>query len=314
MTPCLPSRTFLFLLLLVLSGSLISGRSPQAPAPQTPPPPSPKTLVWVDRTGNEQPVSAPARPYVNPRLSPDNRRLAVGIEAPGTTQVWLCDLPSCTFTQFTSQGTQNDVPVWTPDGKRVTFFSNAQGQQDIFWRIADGSAPAERLMPPTAISETPRSWSQNGNLLAYNTTNNPATGRDIWVFRLTDREASPFLATPALEAAPQFSPDGALLAYISGESGRPEVYVQRLQVAGGIGGKWQISTDGGTEPVWNPNGRELFYRNGDKMMVVEISLKPEFTKSQPKMLFERRYYATPLPQTNPQYDIASDGQRLLMLK
>ena len=104
---------------------------------------------------------------------------------------------------------------------------------------------------------------------------------DIWVLRMGDpsagsgqaRKAQPFLRTPFNESAPRFSPDGRWLAYISDESGRYEIYVQPYP---GPGGKWQISTEGGTEPVWNPNGRELFYRSGDKMMAVDITTQPGF--------------------------------------
>ena len=111
------------------------------------------------------------------------------------------------------------------------------------------------------------------------------------------------------EAEPRFSPDGRWLAYMSDESGRYEIYVQSYP---GPGGKWQISTEGGTEPVWNPNGRELFYRSGDKMMAVEIATRPGFAVGTPRMLFEGRYEAPPFPIVN--YDVSLDGQRFLMLK
>ena len=127
--------------------------------------------------------------------------------------------------------------------------------------------------------------------------------------RLSDRKAQPFIRTPFNESAPQFSHDGRLVAYYSDESGRSEIYVQPYP---GPGGKWQISTDGGTEPVWNPNGRELFYRSGDKMMAVDISTQPSFAAGKPHMLFEGSYAPTPL--TFPNYDVSADGQRFLMLK
>jgi hypothetical protein len=129
------------------------------------------------------------------------------------------------------------------------------------------------------------------------------------VLRLSDHKAQPFLRTPFNESVPRFSPDGRWLAYISDESGRYEVYVQPYP---GPGGKWQVSTDGGAEPVWNPNGRELFYRNGDKMMAVEIVTQPSFAAGKPRMLFERPYQ--PPPATFPNYDVSPDGQRFLMLK
>ena len=139
--------------------------------------------------------------------------------------------------------------------------------------------------------------------------NNPTTGFDIWVLRLADRKAQPFLRTPFNESVPRFSPDGRWLGYISNESGRYEVYVQPYP---GPGGKWQISTEGGTEPAWNSNGRELYYRNGDKMMAVDIATQPSFTAGKPRVLFEGRY--VPSPATSPNYDVSPDGQRFLMLK
>ena len=132
------------------------------------------------------------------------------------------------------------------------------------------------------------SWSPDGQLLAFIEVN-PTTGWDIWVLRHRgDRKAQPFLRTPFNEGAPRFSPDGRWLAYISDESGRYEIYVQPYP---GPGGKWQISTEGGTEPVWNPNGRELFYRSGDKMMAVDIATQPSFAAGKPRMLFEGPYVA-----------------------
>jgi hypothetical protein len=135
------------------------------------------------------------------------------------------------------------------------------------------------------------------------------TGIDIWVLRLSDHKAQPFLQSRFNESAPCFSPDGRWLAYVSDESGRIEVYVQPYP---GPGGKWQISTEGGTEPVWNPNGKELFYRSGNKMMAVDVTTQPSFSAGKPKMLFEGQYLPTPV--TYPDYDVSPDGQRFLMLK
>jgi eukaryotic-like serine/threonine-protein kinase len=129
------------------------------------------------------------------------------------------------------------------------------------------------------------------------------------MLRLTDRRVQPFLQTPFNETSPRFSPDGQWLAYISNESGRYEVYVQPYP---GPGGKWQISTEGGTEPAWNPSGRELFYRSGDRMMAVDVSTRPSFTVGKPHVLFAGRY--EPSPATFSNYDVSPDGRRFLMLK
>jgi Tol biopolymer transport system component/predicted Ser/Thr protein kinase len=263
-------------------------------------------LVWVSRNGAEQPLVAPPRAYQNPRLSPDGRRIATAIQDQ-EAQVWLYDLARETLTRLTFEGNTNTAPVWTPDGKRIAFQSNKEGQLNIFWQLADGSGGLERLTTSEYLN-TPMSWSADGQLLAFMEIN-PTTERDIWVLRLGDRKAQAFLRTAFSESVPKFSPDGRWLAYISNESGRYEIYVQPYP---GPGRKWQISTQGGTEPVWNPNGRELFYRSGNKMIAVDIATRPGFAAGKPKLLFEGPYEPTMFTNTN--YDVAPDGQRFLMLK
>jgi serine/threonine-protein kinase len=139
----------------------------------------------------------------------------------------------------------------------------------------------------------------------------PATGLDIWVLRLQgDRKPRPFLQTPSNEYKPVFSPDGRWVAYGSDETGRQEIYVRPFP---GPGGKMQISTDGGTEPMWARNGRELFYRNGDKMMVTAVETRPVFAAAKPKLLFEG-HYGTGIGGFEPDYDVSPDGQKFLMIK
>jgi Tol biopolymer transport system component len=160
------------------------------------------------------------------------------------------------------------------------------------------------------------SFSPDGQRMAF-IESNPTTGYDIWVMRMSDpsaasgqvRKAEPFIRTPFNESAPQFSPDGHWLAYVSNESGRNEIYVVAYP---GPGGKWQISTEGGTEPVWNRNGRELFFRDANKMMAVDVAAQASFASGRPHTLFEGPYALT--PATFPNYDVSLDGQRFLMLK
>jgi len=258
-------------------------------------------LVWVNRNGTEQILAAPPHTYRAIRLSPDGQRIAVGIEE-RETQVWLYDSARETLSRLTFEGT-NLNPTWSPDGKRIAFI----GESNIFWQPSDGSGVMERLTT-NEYFQSPFSWSPDGQLLAFSQTD-PITGYDIWILKLGNRKAQPFLRTPFNEAAPEFSPDGKWLAYISNESGRYEVYVQPYP---GPGGKWQISTDGGTEPMWNRNGRELFYRSADKMMAVDIAAQPNFSAGKPRMLFEGPYVPTPV--FFPNYDVSPDGQRFLMIK
>ncbi len=261
-------------------------------------------LVWVDRKGTEQPLAAPPHAYRNPRLSPDGQRVAVTIDELGT-QEWLLDIGRGTLTRLTFEGSYNGALAWTTDGKRIAFGSDRAGQRNLFWQLADGSGGTERLATSDR-SQVASSWSPDGQTLAFEQIN-PGTGYDLLVYRLGDRKVETFLQTRFNEIAPRFSPDGRWLAYVSDESGRNEVYVQPYP---GPGGKWQISTEGGTEPVWARNG-ELFYRSGDKMMAVETNTKANFSADTPKVLFEGRYATY---NTMPAYDVTPDGQRFLLAK
>ena len=262
-----------------------------------------RRLVWVSRGGVEQPVAAPARAYRGPRLSPNGQEVAVAVEGQ-ETQVWLYNLSRDTLTRLTFQGSTNYNPNWTRDGKRIAFTSVGQG---LRWQASDGSGGSEVL---SELGGYPNSWSPNGQLLAVD-GGTPSTGVDIGVLRMGDHKVEQFLATPFNEGAAQFSPDGRWLVYVSNESGRNEIYAQPYP---GPGGKLQISTDGGGEPLWNPNGRELFYRSRDMMMAVDITTQPSFSAGKPKVLFAGPYQPSPSPVPNANYDVSPDGQRFLMLK
>jgi serine/threonine-protein kinase len=148
-------------------------------------------------------------------------------------------------------------------------------------------------------------------MLAF-TVQGQTTGWDIWLLSLTgERKEGPFLQTPANEGNAIFSPDGRWLAYVSDESGRDEVYVRPVE---GSGGKWQISTQGGGEPVWARSGKELFYRDGDKMMAVAVETKPQFTAGKPKLLFEGHYETSNYTNYLRNYDVSLDSQHFLMVK
>jgi eukaryotic-like serine/threonine-protein kinase len=264
-----------------------------------------RKLLWVSRNGTEHPLPAPAQDYgVRINLSPDGRRAAVSLDG----QIWVYDLSRDIMTRLTFEGDENDLPLWSPDGKRIAYWVGNGGLgSSIFWQLADGSGGRERLTPGDT-NHFPVSWSPDGRFLAF-VQNDPVTKRDIWMLRLSDRSAQPFLRTPFNEAAPSFSPDGRWLAYASDESGRPEIYVQPFP---GPGGKWLVSSEGGTEPMWNPKGRELFYRSGNKMMAVDVATQPSFSAGKPRALFEGGYANYKWPQANIAYGVSPDGQRFLM--
>ena len=269
---------------------------------------SQRTLVWVDRQGAVEPLAAPLRIYDDPRLSPDGQRLAVQLGPEGNSDIWIYHIPRGTLTRLTFE--RGNMPRWTPDGKRVAFGSTrAGGPENLFWKPADSSGPAEQLTESERV-QLPSSWSPDGQVLAFEEFH-PTAGSDIWVLPLQgERKPRPFLQTQFVERAPMFSPDGHWLAYTSNESGRNEVYVQPYP---GPGGKWQISNEGGNEPLWAKNGRELFYRDGDKMMAVPVTTQPTFRAGTPTLLFEGQYH-NDFNWSPPNYDVTPDGQRFLMIQ
>jgi len=264
-------------------------------------------LAWVDRKGVAQQLPAPARAYVNPRLSPDGQRLAVGI-SDTSDGVWVYDLARDSLTPIDATSLI-PLPIWTPDGRSLTFNTTDRGTTDLFEIPADNSGTAERITTSEDM-QFPGCWSRDGQVLAF-TELDPVTGWDIWVLnRGGDGKPRPFLQTLANEGGPEVSPDGRWLAYQSDQSGRNEIYVSQFP---GPGGKWPISNDGGTEAVWARNGRELFYRRGDAMMAVSVETKAGFVASKPKVLFNGNYEPGPYA-FSANYDVSPDGQRFLMLK
>ena len=265
-----------------------------------------RRMVWVSRDGSAEPLKAPAKAYEHPRISPDGKRVVLGI-AGESPNIFLYELAANNLTQITTEA-NNAMPLWTPDGKRVTFRSTKAGPWNVFWKNVDGSGTVEQLTNSQFLSE-PTSWSPDGNLLAYS-EQNTVSRRDIWVLDMNGgRKAAPIIKTPADESVPRFSPDAHWIAYVSDELRRPEVYVQPYPTSGQ---KWQISSSGGREPVWSPNGSELFYREGNKMMVSDIKTAPSFVAARPRVLFEGAYEGPLASRAN--FDISPDGKRFLMLQ
>ncbi len=266
---------------------------------------SPLKLVWVDRKGGEQPIDAPPHMYVIPRISPDGLRVAAGVEE-SDAQIWVYDLARDALTRLTFQGAPNVDPLWTSDGQRIVY--KGTGNR-LYWQPADGSGSSEQItQDQLGTNNVPGSWSPDGQHMVF--TYDVQGGRQLWIYSAKDRKIAPFEQNPPrYVTAPRFSPDGRWITYASPESGQSEIYVRPFP---GPGGKWQVSTDGGTEPVWNPKGHELFYRSGKKLMSVEYEAQPTFSPGKPKELFEGPY--VPTPRSFPDYDVSPNGQRFLMLK
>lgn len=268
-----------------------------------------RTLLKVNHKGEIQPLTKKRHPFQTPRSSSDGKRLAVMIEA-ANDDVWIYDISRDNFTRLTYEAGSNVSPIWTLDSQKVIFSSNRAGPYNIFWKPVDSSGPAEQLTTSEYI-EFPNSLSRDGKALIY-TQNHPITGLDIWLLPFQEKsKPRRFIITSYNEFAPTISPDGKGIAYVSDESGQNEVYVQQFP---GLGGKKQISTKGGAFPVWAPNGRELFYVNGDKMMAIEISIGPTFEISSPRQLFEGGYLSRSANPSIPNYEISSDGHHFLMIR
>ena len=273
-----------------------------------------RTLVWVDRKGATEKVPLPPAGYQAVELSPDGRRLAaITVEKGEKYSLMIGDLARGTLSRSTTEGNFEGL-AWAPDGNRIAFgYGPERRTNGTFWQSADGSTPPERLTSDTELQqEFPSSFSPDGSLLLVNATRgaftSAHTGWDIFVLALSgQRTLRPFLQTRFSEAQARFSPDGRWVSYVSDESGRIEVFVRPFP---GPGQRWQISTDGGGELRWSRSGRELFYRNGNKMMIVDVETKPTFHAGRPRTFFEGRF----LNYDENTYDVAPDGARCLMIK
>ena len=267
------------------------------------------SLVWVDRQGKVEPIPSEPRSFEEPRLSPDGNRIAVTVRTADNPDIWILDISRGSSARLTFDPGEDETPVWTPDGGRVTYSADRAGQpRSLYWKPSDGSGAEERLLDSKTHPHV-SSWSPDGRTLVY-TEYDPVFSGDIWAMTLGEKSARrPWLRTPFNERAARFSPDGHWLAYVSNESGRDEVYVQPFP---GPGGKWQVSVSGGTEPVWSHDGSEIFYRVGDKMMAVRVAHDGSFSAESPRLLFEGRF--VPTRRGEAAYDVSPDGRRFLMVQ
>ncbi|MGI8422717.1 MAG: protein kinase domain-containing protein [Chloroflexota bacterium] len=272
-----------------------------------------RTFHWVDRQGRESPpLPLPARSYLNPRISPDGGSLAVEVEGP-SHDLYVYDFQREVMSRISHDGMSHG-PIWTPDAKRIAYRTWKAGRMTLAWMPADRSGPEERLVNYTAW-QSAASFSADGQHLAFDQIDQRGSASSVWVMRVTgDRQPRQFAKSGG---AAKFSRDGRWLIYCSLESGRPEIYVQSWP---GPGPKIQVSSEGGTDPMWRADGKEIFYRNVSQMMAVSVSTAPTFSASKPQMLWTGDYMHGLSSScglkgaTITSYDVSRDGQRFLMIK
>jgi len=279
-----------------------------------------RQLVWADREGKVLGIVGPADangPAGPANLALDSyaQRVAVQRNVQGNTDVWLLDRRGVA-SRLTFDAAIDSRPIWSPDGTQIVFASTRRGGGDLFVKPASGSANEQPLLVDDR-QKAPLDWSADGHALLFS-VQDPKDGSDLWALPLTgERKPFPVVQSSFDDIEGQFSPDARWLAYASNESGRYEVYVRPFP---GQGGKWQVSTAGGTQPRWRSDGKELFYVSPDsRMMAAPIHLASDAKAADvgaPAELFPTRLptgtsIAVTGVNARTQYAVARDGRFLM---
>ena len=276
-----------------------------------------RTLGLVDRDGEVELLNVPPKQYLSPRLSPDGQTLLVQSVEDSGNVIWLYDLTGDRQIQQRTFEGNNERPVWTPDGQRITFSSDRDGTMSLYWMPADGSGVAERLT--TAEEGTTHwmgSWSPDGELVVFTVIGESDTDRDIRTLSVDDGETQSLLDTPGTRySGPELSPNGEWLAYNAGPSGLEiDIYVEPFPPTGS---RRRISQDGGYAPLWSPEGSELFYRPGvgvaggvRTLRSVDIVTEPAFAFSNEQTLPVGGFNVVSGYRS---FDVSPDGERLLVV-
>ena len=282
----------------------------------------PRTLVWLDRQGREEPVQAPTRTYTVPRISPDGLRAALDIRD-RDNDIWIWDFRRQTLTPLTFSTTLDMNPVWTPDGKRVVWAAvGGTGTPNIFWQAADGTGAPERITR-SGNPQFPSAVTRDGTRLLLFESGAGTLQMDVRMVPLltapntgTTSTSTPLVSTKANETAGEVSPDGRWIAYQSDKSGTAQIYVSPFPNTDG--GLWQISDTGGSRPLWARNGRELFYLDGKGLLtsVAMDSGGPTPNPGNPRRVLDKSYVLGTSTRGFDlrSYDVSPDGERFLMIK
>jgi eukaryotic-like serine/threonine-protein kinase len=272
---------------------------------------APRTLVWVNRQGQETGVAAPPRAYLYPRIAPDGASVMVS-SLDQELDIWRWDFARTTLTRLTFEGGNDTLPAWTPDGRRLAFSSERAGARNLYWQAAEGTGAVERLTESPNVQNA-GSVSPDGTRLIFSEVA-PKTGEDVMHVELDGtHRVTPLVQTPFAERNGIIAPDGRWLAYEANDSGRFEVYVRTFPDVNG--GHWQVSTGGGTRPLWAPNGHELFYLSpAGALMRVGVERAQLWAATTPTLLIKAGYFTVPGVSPGRTYDISPDGQRFLLIK
>jgi Tol biopolymer transport system component len=273
-----------------------------------------RQFVWFDRSGNEIAKLGDATFMASPSLSPDGSRVLGyrGNPVDGNIDVWTLDTRRGVFTRLTDDPSDDVVPAWSPDGGRIAFSSNRKGTHNIYVKSADGSS-SDELIFESPGEKSVTHWTSDGRFVLFD-SHDSKRGTDIFAVPLSNRKPIPIAQTQFDEHRAQASPNGKWVAFQSDESGRDEIYVQPFP---GPGSKWPISTHGGTQVRWRPDGKELFYVGLDgRLMDVPIRFVPN--AQTPEVGTAVPLFSPPLggaiqqADFRHQYMVSSDGQRFLV--
>ncbi len=261
-----------------------------------------RKIVKIDMKGEATTLDSTGHPYLEPRLSPDNKKIAVVIRDGEDFDIWIFDILRKTLSRLTFGGL-NRTPQWSPDGLNIAYMKRAKdGKIGIFMKPYDGSGDEVELYKGDNRLYIDQ-WTRDGaNLIIDNL--NPNANSDLIVLPLKgDKKPWKYLETKLDEYEGNISPDGKWLAYLTNESGSYQVYVRSFP---GKEGKWQISTDVAEEPRWSLDGKTIYYRKNSQIISVPISTSPMFSAGIPKTLFNG--FPAVNVDSGISYDITSDGK------